>query len=143
MAATITSLMGSVLTGAVRSKETLDWLERMFGKIKQVSHGLNIDRNKTGININERMDLLIPASKIANQNTGEMVGVVARENQDHYSKYETNTFKCKVNLNLQEINNEKHLYAHLPKFYDFGSEENRDTFLLENLKKIYSDIDQL
>jgi hypothetical protein len=143
VAATITSLMGSVLSGAVRSKETLDWLERMFGKIKQVSHGLNIDRNKTGININERMDLLIPASKIANQNTGEMVGVVARENQDHYGKYETNTFKCKVNLDLQKINEEKQLYANLPKFYEFGTEEDRDKFLLENLKMIYGDIEQL
>lgn len=143
VAATITSLMGSVLSGAVRSKETLDWLERMFGKIKQVSHGLNIDRNKTGININERMDLLIPASKIANQNTGEMVGVVARENQDHYGKYETNTFKCKVNLDLQQIAQEKHLYSDLPKFYDFGRDENRDRYLMENLKMIYADIDQL
>jgi len=141
VAATITSLMGSILSGAVRSKETLDWLERMFGKIKQVSHGLNIDRNKTGININERMDLLIPASKIANQNTGEMVGVVARENQDHYGKYETNTFKCKVNLDLNMIAQEKQRYADLPRFYDFGSEESRDIFLLENLKKVYADIE--
>jgi hypothetical protein len=143
VAATITSLMGSVLSGAVRSKETLDWLERMFGKIKQVSHGLNIDRNKTGININERMDLLIPASKIANQNTGEMVGVVARENQDHYGKYETNTFKCKVNLDLNMIALERQRYADLPRFYDFGSEEDRNVFLLENLKMIYADIDKL
>jgi hypothetical protein len=143
VAATITSLMGSVLSGVVRSKETLDWLERMFGKIKQASHGLNIDQNKTGININERMDLLIPASKIANQNTGEMVGVVARENQDHYGKYETHTFKCKVNLDLQQIAQEKHLYSDLPKFYDFGRDENRDRYLMENLKMIYADIDQL
>jgi hypothetical protein len=143
VAATITSLMGSVLSGAVRSKETLDWLERMFGKIKQVSHGLNIDRNKTGININERMDLLIPASKIANQNTGEMVGVVARENQDQYGKYETNTFKCKVNLDLNKIAQEKQNYADLPRFYDFGSNEKRDRFLLRYLEKVYNEINTL
>jgi hypothetical protein len=143
VAATITSLMGSVLSGAVRSKETLDWLERMFGKIKQVSHGLNIDRNKTGININERMDLLIPASKIANQNTGEMVGVVARENQDQYGKYETNSFKCKVNLDLEEIENDKRRYTDLPRFYTFGPDEMRDIFLLKNLKEIYKDIEQI
>ena len=142
VAATITSLMGSILSGAVKSKETLDWLERMFGKIKQVSHGLNIDRNKTGININERMDLLIPASKIANQNTGEMVGVVARENQDHYGRYETNTFKCKVNLDMQMINQEKSQYVELPKFYDFGTDIYKENFLLEHLKMIYEDIDR-
>lgn len=46
----------------MRSKETLDWLERMFGKIRQVSLGASIDRNRTGASINERMDKLIPAS---------------------------------------------------------------------------------
>lgn len=143
VAATITSLMGSILSGAVRSKETLDWLERMFGKIKQVSHGLNIDRNKTGVNINERMDLLIPASKIANQNTGEMVGVIARENQDQYGKYKSNTFKCKVNLNTQMINHEKNQYIELPRFYDFGTDMTREFFLLEKLKEVYTDIEHI
>lgn len=143
VAATITSLMGSILSGAVRSKETLDWLERMFGKIKQVSHGLNIDRSKTGININERMDLLIPASKIANQNTGEMVGVVARENQDHYGKYETNTYKCKVNLDTKAIDTERKLHAELPKFYNFGSKDTKEKFLLNHLKGVYADIESL
>ena len=57
----------------MRSKEALDWLERMFGKIKQIRHGLSIDRNKTGLDINMRMDMLIPASTIANQNKGEKV----------------------------------------------------------------------
>jgi len=110
VSATITTLMGSILSGAVRSNETLDWLERMFCKIKQVSHGLNFDRNKTVINIIEQMDLLIQASKITNQNTGEMAGVVTLENQDHYGKYETNNFKCKVNLDLQLINRKKAVY---------------------------------
>jgi hypothetical protein len=50
----------------VNSKETLDWLERMFGKIKQICHVLSIDRNKTGVNINEHIDILISASKITN-----------------------------------------------------------------------------
>jgi hypothetical protein len=78
--------------------ETLDWLERILGKIKEISRGLGIDRNKTGLNINVRMDMLIPASKIANQNTGKIVEVVAWENTEHCGKYDTNSFRCKVSL---------------------------------------------
>lgn len=59
------------------------------------------------------------------------------------AKYETNTFKCKVNLDLNIINHEKQGYADLPRFYDFGSEENTDTLLLENLKMIYAEIESI
>ena len=31
-AATITAVIGNVLSGSVRNKETLEWLERLFGK---------------------------------------------------------------------------------------------------------------
>src|SRR5690606_32391186 len=37
---TIRSVVGNVLAGSVRHKDTLDWLEKLFGKIKQVGHGL-------------------------------------------------------------------------------------------------------
>ena len=140
---TISSLMGSVISGAVRSKETLDWLEKLFGKIKQTSQGLNIDRSKTGLNINERMDTLIPASKIANQNTGEVVAMVSRDNAETYGNYETNTFKCKVTLDFKQINEEKKHYPKLPKFYDFGSAQERDRVLMENLKRVYEEVENI
>jgi hypothetical protein len=35
-AATITAVVGNVLAGSVRNKETLDWLEKLFGKSKQI-----------------------------------------------------------------------------------------------------------
>ena len=138
---TITSIMGSVISGAVRAKETLDWLEKLFGKIKQNNTGLSIDRNKTSISINERMDTVIPASKIANQNTGEVVGIVSRDNQDTYGKYEANTFRCKVTLDLKAIDEEKKHYPDLPKLYDFGDDEQKANFLLTNLKNIYAEIE--
>jgi len=108
---TISSLKGSVISGAVRSKETLQWLETLFGKIKQNNVGLNIDRSKTTVNINERMDTVIPASKIANQNaciyTGEVVAIVSRDNNNDLKEYQTNTFKCKIKLDLAAIDEEK------------------------------------
>jgi hypothetical protein len=140
---TISSLMGSVISGAVRSKETLQWLETLFGKIKQNNVGLNIDRSKTSVNINERMDTVIPASKIANQNAGEVVAIVSRDNNMDLKDYHTNTFKCKIKLNLAQIDEEKKHYRELPKYYDFQGEETKRIFLLKNMKKIYEEIDML
>ena len=140
---TITSLMGSVMSGAVRSKETLDWLEKLFGKIKQENIGVNIDSNRTSINLNERMDTLIPASKIANQNAGEIVAMVSRENSSEFGKYETNTFKCKVKLDLKQIDEEKKMYKPLPTYYDFGDKEKKRKYLLLNMQKIYKEIENL
>lgn len=137
---TIASIMGSVLSGAVKSKETLDWLEKMFGKIKQENIGLSINKSDTSLSLNERLDSVIPASKIANQNVGEMVGVVARGNDAEFGKYETNTFKCKIKINMDEVEAEMAKYTDLPKFYDFGTKEEKKNFLLKNMEKIYKDI---
>lgn len=140
---TISSLMGSVISGAVRSKETLQWLETLFGKIKQNNVGLNIDRSKTSLNINERMDTVIPASKIANQNAGEVVAIVSRDNNIDLKDYQINTFKCKIKLDLAQIDEEKRRYLGLPKYYDFGGEEKKGVFLLKNMKRIYEEIHNL
>jgi hypothetical protein len=105
--------------------------------------GLNIDRSKTTVNINERMDTVIPASKIANQNAGEVVAIVSRDNNNDLKQYQTNTFKCKIKLDLAAIDEEKKHYSELPKYYDFGGEEKKRRFLLKHLKKIYGEIDRL
>jgi type IV secretory pathway TraG/TraD family ATPase VirD4 len=34
--ATITAVIGNVLSGSVRNKDTLEWLERLFGKNMQM-----------------------------------------------------------------------------------------------------------
>src|SRR5690606_38760783 len=62
-AESISSIIGNILSGSVRNKQTLDWLQTMFGKVKQAGESLSIDRNKTSINLNERLDALIPAGK--------------------------------------------------------------------------------
>lgn len=105
--------------------------------------GLNIDRSKTTVNINERMDTVIPASKIANQNAGEVVAIVSRNNNIDLKDYQTNTFKCKIKLDLSAIDEEKKHYRELPKYYDFGNEEKKGVFLLENMKKIYGEVEGL
>jgi hypothetical protein len=143
VAATITSIMGYILSGAVRSKETLDWLEKLLGKIKQNSTGISIDRNKTNVSINQRMDALIPASKIANLNAGELVGIVARENDSTYGEYQPNLYNCKIRLNLAEIEDEKTHYKDLPEFYSFGSAEEKRQFLLQHMQNIFKDVESI
>ncbi len=81
-AATITAVVGNVLAGSVRNKETLDWLERLFGKSKQIGEGLSIDQNKVSASLNEKLEALIPAGKMASLNTGEMVGLIAADVQE-------------------------------------------------------------
>ncbi|AYD49028.1 MAG TPA: type IV secretory system conjugative DNA transfer family protein [Arachidicoccus soli] len=143
-AETIYSLMGSVIAGAVRSKGTLQWLETLFGRIKQSSTGINIDRARTSINLNERMDTVIPPSKIANQNAGEVVAIVSRGNENNdLSSYQTNTFKCKIKIDLGSLIDEKKYYRQLPKYYDFGSPEQKRKFLLTYQQKIYDEIENM
>ena len=73
VAETISAIMGNILSGAVRDKGTLDWLEKLFGKIKQKSYSESISNQGTNMTISEKMDVMIPAGKIAGQRTGEMV----------------------------------------------------------------------
>ncbi|RZJ61458.1 MAG: type IV secretory system conjugative DNA transfer family protein, partial [Flavobacterium sp.] len=87
---TITSVVGNVLAGSVRNKETLDWLERLFGKVKQQGESLSIDRAKLSLSINEKLEPLIPAGKIASLKAGELVGMLAGDAVESYTgKFET------------------------------------------------------
>jgi hypothetical protein len=86
----------------------------------------------------------IPASKNANQNAGEVVAIVSRDNNNNdLREYQTNTFKCKIKLDLDAIGEEKKYYKELPKYCYCGSEEKKRVFLLKNLMKIYEEIEGL
>ena len=78
VADTISAIVGNILSGSARDKNTLDWLEKLFGKIKQKSYSQSISQQGTTTSINEKMDNMIPAGKIAALKTGEMVGIIAQ-----------------------------------------------------------------
>jgi type IV secretory pathway TraG/TraD family ATPase VirD4 len=137
---TITSIMGTILTGSVKSKESLDWMEKMLGRIKQVSTGVSIDRNKTNVSLNEKNDNVIPASRIANLNAGEIVGLVAKENSEDYGKFQPNIFNCKINLDFKQLTTEEALYKDLPQVYHFGTNEEKHKILMANFEKINKEI---
>ncbi|HZY39751.1 MAG TPA: hypothetical protein VFE53_24015 [Mucilaginibacter sp.] len=120
----------------------MDWLERLFGKSKQIGEGLSIDRNKTSTSLNEKLEALIPAGKMASLNTGEMVGLVAADVQENYTgKFETSAINCKINLNAQELEREEANYKALPAYYDFQGK--KDEALRQNFLKINKEVDEL
>jgi hypothetical protein len=80
-AETICAVVANVISGQVRSKETLEWLQEVFGKIKQLKQGIHLDRFRYSVSSSEQMDYVIPAAKIASLSTGVFVGSLAAENK--------------------------------------------------------------
>lgn len=139
-AATITAVVGNVLAGSVRNKETLDWLERLFGKSKQIGESLSIDRNKVSSSLNEKLEALIPAGKMAALNTGEMVGIIAADVQDNYTgKFDTSAINCRINLDKKELDAEEKGYRDLPVYYDFDGQ--KEEILRGNFMKINKEVE--
>jgi type IV secretory pathway TraG/TraD family ATPase VirD4 len=139
-ASTITSVIGNVLSGSARNKETLDWLERILGKSKQLGESLSIDRSKVSVSLSEKLEVLIPAGKIASLGAGEMVGVIATDAQSTFSgKYETSAMNCRINLDMEEIKKEEEGYVELPVYYDFG--DNKEEILRSNFMRITREIE--
>uniref|UniRef100_UPI00292D94AA type IV secretory system conjugative DNA transfer family protein n=1 Tax=Pedobacter psychrodurus TaxID=2530456 RepID=UPI00292D94AA len=139
-ASTIISVIGNVLSGSARNKETLDWLERILGKSKQLGESLSIDRSKVSVSLSEKLEVLIPAGKIASLGAGEMVGVIAADAQSSYSgKFETSAINCRINLDVDEIKKEEDGYVELPVYYDFGGK--KEEILRSNFMRITREID--
>lgn len=141
-ATTITAVVGNVLAGSVRNKETLDWLERLFGKNKQVGESLSIDRNKTSTSLQEKLESLIPAGKMAALNTGEMVGLIAADAQENYTgKFETSAVNCRIRLDSAALAQEEKGYRDLPVYYHFG--DKKEEILRENFTHINSEVEAI
>lgn len=141
-ATTITAVVGNVLAGSVRNKETLDWLERLFGKSKQIGESLSIDRNKTSTSLQEKLEALIPAGKMAALNTGEMVGLIAADVQENYTgKFETSAVNCRINLDSKAIALEEKGYRDLPVYYHFG--DKKDEILRQNFNRINNEVEAI
>lgn len=139
---TITAIMGNIISGAVRSKDTLDWLEKLFGKVKQQGESLSIDRTKTSISVNEKLDSLIPAGKIASLSAGEVVGILARDRIEKFTgEFQTTAINCRINLDMKELNKEENNYQEMPLYYDFGDQQ--DEILLENYTLIIQQVNQI
>jgi len=139
---TVLSVIGNTFSGSARAKETLDWLQTLFGKVKQRKEGLSIQRDKTTISLNEQMDFLIPAAKIGSLQAGSLVGQVALDFGQEDSFVSTK-YNCVTNLDLKKIQEEEKNYVDLPKFYNFGTANEREKMLQNNFQTIYDEVDSV
>ena len=139
---TITSVVGNILSGSARAKETLEWLQTIFGKIKQKKESISIRKNETTLNINEQLDYVIPASKISSLPAGSLVGQIALD-FGQGENFPTTMYHCATNLDLEAIKKEEKNYVDLPKFYNFGTVEMRERKLTANFNKINDDVEEM
>ena len=160
----IITTVGNVISGSARNKETLDWLSNdIFGKVVQIKKGVTIDKDKTSINLNENMDSLVPASKIADMPTGWICGQTARDfmvtktgfggsmDIQNSGEFQTSKFYCKTNFDMDAIHKEEDDYKNypLPKFYVFRdkngkeSADARERELYKNFERINNETDEL
>lgn len=143
----ITSIIGNILSGSVRNSETLSWLERLFGKKKQLNESINVNKKNASITYSEKMDFVIPQGKIATLDTGEMVGVLVRDIQNSKNKrLETKAVpsivNCTINLSRAEIEREEANYREIPPAFKFdnATQDEIRSFLVENMVTIRKEI---
>lgn len=144
VADTISAIVGNILSGSARDKNTLDWLEKLFGKIKQKSYSQSISQQGTTTSINEKMDHMIPAGKIAALKTGEMVGMIAQGEENETDEYKTSVIHGKINLDMRAIKKEEQNYVQMPVYYSFldkKGKNRKEEVLMTNFRKINREVE--
>jgi len=144
IADTISAIVGNILSGSARDKNTLDWLEKMFGKIKQKTFSQSISQQGTTTSINEKMDFMIPAGKIAALRTGEMVGIIAQGEENDTEEFKTSAISGKINLNMTDIALEEKNYVKMPIYYSFvdkKGDDRKEEVLMTNYRKINKEVE--
>ncbi len=143
IADTIMAVAGNILAGALRNKDTLDWLEKLFGKIKQKTYSQSISQQGTTQSINEKMEAMIPAGKIASLRTGEMVGMLAKGFNTE-QEYKTSAMNGRINLNMKKIKKEEKNYVKMPVYYSFKDKSGKDRkneVLMTNFRRINKEVE--
>lgn len=152
----ILTTCGNIFMGAARNKETLEWAQNdVFGKAKQVSRSVTINDSKISTSISEKMDYLVPASKIADMATGWLAGQSARDftptDERHLSSvdieksedFKTTKYFCKTNFDMDRIKKEESHYVNIPKICIFASEAEKEIELNRNFRRINDEINSL
>ena len=146
VAETISAIMGNILSGAVRDKGTLDWLEKMFGKIKQKSYSESISNQGSNMTISEKMDVMIPAGKIAGLRTSEMAGMVVQGNDNATEDFKTSAIFGKINLDIKAIKEEENNYVKMPVYYSFkdsAGNDRKSEILMANFRRINKEVEMM
>lgn len=144
VAETISAIMGNILSGAVRDKGTLDWLEKLFGKIKQKNYSESISNQGSNMTISEKMDVMIPAGKLAGLRTGEMAGMVVQGNDNATEEFKTSAISGKINLDMKAIKFEEENYVKTPAYYSFkdtNGVDRKNDILMANFRRINKEVE--
>lgn len=152
----VTTVCSNIICASARHKETLEWMQNyIFGKSKQIKEGVSISHSKPTISLNENMDYLIPASKIADMPTGYLCGQTARDfvktkvgykgkiDIQKSEEFQTTKFYSKTNFNMEEIKKEEKNYVELPKLYNFANNEEKERILTENFRRINEEVREI
>ena len=107
-----------------------------------MKEGVSIADNKTTISLNENMDYVIPAAKIANLPTGSLVAQLAMDFTED-EDFPRCMYNCRTKMPLKAIKEEESHYVDIPKYYSFNSIEERELYLTNNYNKIVDEIDEM
>lgn len=153
VSAALLNIFGTVVCAASCGKETVEWLSNdIMGKIKQTKESISISRNDTSLSINEELQPLVPSEKIANMPAGWLCGMTARSfrklemkkdgtiDVEKSDEFRPSRFYAKTNFDMEEIKEEERQYVELPKFYDFGTEAEKQDFLKSHFQKINQEV---
>jgi hypothetical protein len=154
--AALLGIFGSVISATTNNKDTVEWLSNdIMGKIKQVKEGLSITKSDTTISLNEELQPMVPADKIANMPAGWLCGTTARSftpldmkkdgriDIKNAGDFRPAKFFAKTDFDMKAIAAEEKQYVELPIFYNFGSEEDKKAILLDNFRKINKEVDDM
>lgn len=147
----VQTVNSNIFSGAARNETTLKWLEGTFGKQKQMNHSVSINRRDTSVSINEKAEYIIPKERISQLNTGEIVGLYAKdidlnESAQGYTERIPPLVNAKIVVDKKMLEEEKQIIDKYPiplarKFK--GTDEEFDDFLIQNMIGIRNDISKI
>ncbi|CCH57587.1 putative mobilization protein (plasmid) [Fibrisoma limi BUZ 3] len=134
------STIGNIFAGQVLGETAKD-LSSRFGKIRQQSRSVSINERDTNISLSERMEPMIPESKISTLSQGSFVGSVA-DNIDQQVKLKT--FHGQLVVEPDMLNQLKNL-AKIPVRPEMEkyTDQEMNQLVADNFKEVKRDIKAL
>ena len=94
--------------------------------------------------ISEKMDVMIPAGKLAGLRTGEMAGMVVQGNDNATEEFKTSAISGKINLDMKAIKFEEENYVKTPAYYSFkdtNGVDRKNDILMANFRRINKEVE--
>ena len=139
-AESIWNIIGNIFSGQVLGETAKD-LSSRFGKIRQQSRSVSITDRDTNVSLSERMEPMIPESKISTLSQGSFVGSVA-DNYDE--KIKLKTFHGELVVEPEMIEQLKNLdkIPVRPEMEKYSDEE-MNQLVADNFDEVIEDIERL